>query len=402
MASTPRAGSFRDLVSDRPLRRAFVAGLAGRFGYALLPLCLLFSIADSSDSFALAATATAAFGLSGLATPVQARLLDRMGQARALPLVGVWFTAFLITAACSAANGVHSGAFWIALCVAGGLGAPSLGPAMRAQWREATDAGQRGAAYALDAIAEEVIFLIGPLGAAALLFADLAWWGVAGAALLMPIGVAGLASSPHAPGPQAVANGDRDWSGPLRRPGFRRLALMMALAGTAASAWLTVLAGLAEARGHASVVGVVEAATGGAAIIGALLWGRHAGRVPWTREVAILAGSWVPLAVLCLLFPTLWVVAVALSLTGFAMAPLYVVAYAASDHEADARHHTEASTWINTVTNVGTSLGAVSAASLYTHVSTIAVFAGILAALLLLLAVAAVTHERPPDADYQD
>lgn len=398
MSSTTRAGSYRVLLTDRPLRRAFLIGLVGRFGYALLPLCLLFGIAESSGSFAVAATATAVFGIGGLAMPVQARFLDRLGQPTILPLVGIWFTTFLATAALSAAIGVESAAFWIILCVAGGAGAPSLGPAMRAQWREATSDHQRESAYALDAIAEEILFLVGPLAASVILFVDQAWWGVALTAVLIPIGIAGLVLSPYTPQRQPAVTGGREWMGPFRRSGFRRLMLMMALAGAAASAWLTVLAGLAETQGRASVVGLVDAATGATSVLGALWWGRRRASLPWPRELSLLVAIYIPLAAICLLYPSLWTIAATLSITGFVMAPIYVVAYAASDHETDARHHTEASTWVNSVTNVGTSLGAVAAAWLYTHAGPAAVFTAILVALLLLLAAAGLTRARASDS----
>lgn len=90
MPGTTSAGSsYGVLLANRPLRRAFLVSSVGRFGYALLPLCLLFSIAHASGSFAVAATATALFGVSGLVMPIQARLIDRLGQRRVLPVVGV-------------------------------------------------------------------------------------------------------------------------------------------------------------------------------------------------------------------------------------------------------------------------------------------------------------------------
>lgn len=397
MSSTLRAGSYRALLSNRPLRHAFLVGLAGRFGYALLPLCLLFSIADSSGSFAVAATATAAFGLAGLLMPVQARLLDRLGQRTVLPVVGFWFTTFLVLAAISAASGVQSAALWIVLCLAGGVGAPSLGPAMRAQWREATADDQRESAYALDAIAEEVLFLVGPLMASAILFAGQAWWGVAATAFLMPIGIAALVFSSYAPPPREAATGRNEWTGPFRSSGFRRLLLMMTLAGVSASAWLTVLAAMADEQGKASVVGIVEAATGGASVLGALWWGRRRARLQWPTEMSLLSALYIPLAVVCLVHPSLLTVAIALAVSGFVMAPTYVVAYAASDRESDARHHTEASTWVNSVTNVGTSVGAVAGAWLFSHSPPEAVFVVILALLIVLLGVAGLTNERTVD-----
>lgn len=394
MSSTPGAGSYRALMADRPLRRAFLVSLTGRFGYALLPLCLLFSIAQSSDSFALAATATATFGLGGLLMPVQARLLDRRGQRFVLPAVGLWFTTFVTVAAVAAAKETASPTFWLTLCLVAGAGAPSLGPAMRAQWREATTSDQRESAYALDAIAEEVVFLIGPLGASGILLLGPAWWGVAATAVVIPIGVAGLAGSPYRPPPRRAVVGGSGWLGPFRRSGFRRLLLMMGLAGISASAWLTVLAGMADTQRRPSLVGIVEAATGLTSILGALWWGRRRSMRPWPKELRTLTIASIPLAIACLLTPSLWTIALTLTVTGFVMAPTYVVAYAASDHETDEHHHTEASTWVNSVTNVGTSLGAAASAWLYTQAEPAAVFALILVLLATAATIAASTHER--------
>lgn len=162
MFGTSGAGGHRILFSNPPLRRVFIVSSLGRFGYAVLPLCLLFSIAQGSGSFRTAALASAAFGLGGLVMPVEARLLDQHGQRRVLPLLGGWFTAFLITVWGATHLFQISPEWWILLCALGGAGAPSLGPSMRAQWREATDEPLRSVAYSVDAIVEEILFLVGP------------------------------------------------------------------------------------------------------------------------------------------------------------------------------------------------------------------------------------------------
>ena len=99
MSGTTGAGSYRVLLADRIVRRAFVLAAIGRFGYALLPLCLLFTIAQSTHTFAVAATATALFGIGGLVMPVQSRLLDRHGQRRVLHIAGAGFVAGLLATA---------------------------------------------------------------------------------------------------------------------------------------------------------------------------------------------------------------------------------------------------------------------------------------------------------------
>jgi predicted MFS family arabinose efflux permease len=308
--------------------------------------------------------------------------------------VGLWFTTFLVAAAAASTYGVQSAVFWMALCLLGGAGAPSLGPAMRAQWREATPDARRQSAYALDAIAEEVLFLVGPLAASAVLYVGEAWWGIVLTALVAPVGIAALVLSPHAPHPRSGGVGRREWWGPLRRAGFRRLLLVMSLAGASASSWATVLAGLADRQGRPSLVGIVEAVVGVASVLGALWWGRLRVHQPWPRVLAIMLGLHVPLALVCLVHPSLAMVALTLAVTGFTMAPLYVVAYAASDAETDPRHHTEAGTWVNSVTNVGTSVGAAGAAWIFARADAGTAFVLVLA--LLLVAILTVAWRSPP------
>lgn len=62
-----------------------------------------------------------------------------------------------------------------------------------------------------------------------------------------------------------------------------------------------------------------------------------------------------------------WLFAAALAVGGLAISPMYVVAYRTSDNLVDPAEVTEASTWVNTVTNLGMSLGGAAAGFLVSH-----------------------------------
>src|SRR2546423_2902065 len=89
MSGTTGAGSYRAVLAVPAVRRTFALALVGRFGYAVLPLCLLFTIAQSTGSFAVAATASGLFGIGGLALPPPARPLGRHGPRPRPPPGGV-------------------------------------------------------------------------------------------------------------------------------------------------------------------------------------------------------------------------------------------------------------------------------------------------------------------------
>lgn len=261
MLSTTGAESYRSLFRSHVVARTFALAMLGRFGYALLSLILLFTIAQSSGSFAAAATASAIFGLTGLVMPVQARLIDRFSQRRVLPVVGVIFVTALSAMAIAGAAGVSSLGIWIVLCALGGMGAPSLGPSMRAQLRIFETGDRRTTAYSLDAVSEEVAFLTGPVVAAAVLATGPAWRGLLPVVLLIAVGVVGLVTSPAAAtqetqvGPRRTR---RDLLGPLRQPTFLALSATMLLAGAGAAAALTGTAAQADAEGSRGDAGASE------------------------------------------------------------------------------------------------------------------------------------------------
>ena len=102
MTGVTHAGSIRGVISGPGVTRTFAFAMVGRLTYGLLPLCLLFTVRDSSGSFAVAAASSAALGFATLAMPVQARLLDRYGQRRVLPCYAVCYSGLLLAMGLSA------------------------------------------------------------------------------------------------------------------------------------------------------------------------------------------------------------------------------------------------------------------------------------------------------------
>ena len=401
MSRLSRARNYRDVLGDRRLARTFALAMVGRFGYATLPLCVLFTIAQSAHSFVTAASSLAAFGVSALVMPVQSRQLDRHGHRRVLPIVGTGFSAALVVIAVMGARGVHHAGAWLVTCVAAGLVAPSLGPSMRAQWRVATTGDRRSAGYSLDAVAEEVVFFLGPVAASVVLALGPAWRGVALVALLIPVGVVGLVRSPFTPEPRRPrplgsepGPGVRDRLGPLRAAPFRRLLVVMALAGVATSSAATAVAALADRAHQPSATGIVEAAAGVMSVVGGLWWGSRPTSDRWRRDLAALTAARVPLLLGCALAPGLWSAGAFVALGGLVVSPLYVVGYTASDRVTVPHQHTEASTWVTSVNNVGMSTGTALTGWAFTRTSTSVVF-GLLAA-VLVVAVLTSLVELPP------
>src|SRR6266704_4431490 len=161
---------------------------------AMLSLALVMLVTAVTGSYAIAGAVSATGAvLYAAVTPRAARLADRYGQARVLrPQVIVFAGATAALAACAASRAP----VW-ALFVTGGFSRatmPSLGPMVRSRWsRLLGGSALLDAAFSLEGIADELIFITGPVLVVALAVGVTPVAGVLGTAALSVAGVAGVA-----------------------------------------------------------------------------------------------------------------------------------------------------------------------------------------------------------------
>ncbi|MDQ3611799.1 MAG: MFS transporter, partial [Actinomycetota bacterium] len=152
---TPGAGAFT------------AAALVGRMPISMLGIGTVLLVQDRRGSFALAGLVSAAYAV-GLAVlgPLISRLVDRRGQravllpALALSSTGVLALVLLV------GTEAHAGALMAAAGVTS-ASASQLGSCARARWNSTLTASGRSdevaRAYAWEAVADEVVFVLGPL-----------------------------------------------------------------------------------------------------------------------------------------------------------------------------------------------------------------------------------------------
>ncbi|MBD0672641.1 MFS transporter, partial [Streptomyces sp. CBMA156] len=145
--------------------RLFSAALVGRLSYGVVPLSLLLAVSATTGSYARAGWLTALFAASSvLLSPVRAGLVDRHGPRRALPPMAAGYALVLLGLAAATWRPGVPYPVLLALAVAAGVFAPPLGPVTRAQWSALLpDPGLRRRAYSLDTVAEELLYVTGPL-----------------------------------------------------------------------------------------------------------------------------------------------------------------------------------------------------------------------------------------------
>ena len=362
MPRLPQAVSYAAVLRRDGVLRAFTAATVGRLSYAMMSLALLLTIQTATGSYTAAGAAVSGYAVTSFLMPVKSRLIDRLGVAAVLPALSVGLFICLAAVAGFAVSGHSSPPAYVALAVGTGLSAPPLGPSMRAVWAAVTpEPGARRRAYSLDGVLEEVLFAVGPLLVGVILLVGSPPVAVVVAAVLNLTGTLALVTAPlsrrHGQ-PHPVETGKTRWAGPLSRPGFAVLLLVLLGVGLGGGPLEVALVARADAAGRSASVGYLLAALSTGSAVGGLLWGRYIHEHRPHRHFATLVA--VSAGVGAALVPTADLVATAglLFLTGLASAPLLVTAYSTADDLVLDEQHREASTWVNTMANLGVAVGA--------------------------------------------
>lgn len=353
---------------SRPGATAFtMSALLGRLPTSMLGLGVVVLVEQRTGSFGTAGLLSAVLVLSAACcSPLQGRAADTFGQGRVLAVYAGGFAVgmtLLLTAVLSDWT-----APWPHLCaVLAGAFSPQTGTMARARWSHLLrdDRPLLGSAFALEAVLDEVVFIVGPVLVTVLTLQvhDAAGLGVATAAGV--IGSATLAVQSATAPPRRHRE-----TGPRAAMPWRALSPLLV-----ASVALGVLFGSAEVlvvaftkeHGSPGASGVVLALWAA----GSLVAGVVVGAVPApTDQRRRLRGT---LLVLTATFvPPLFIsdvpwLAVAMVAAGFMVAPTLIAAVSIVEVVVPPGRLTEALTWTTTGLAVGVAPGAAVAGRIVDH-----------------------------------
>jgi MFS family permease len=393
----------------RPYRRVLAtpgatafcaAGLVMRMPISMLTLGTVLLISASSGTYGLAGAVSATTAAVGaLLSPLLARLVDRYGQGRLLlPALAVHAAGFGALVA-FALTGAPAITLFLAAAVYGSAYLP-VGSLVRARWAYVVeDRRQLATAYSLEAVLDEVIFIVGPVLVTLLATRVTPAAGLAAALLLVAVGTIALAVQRRTEPPAGVISG---WPHPsaLRARGLPLLALVsVPLGGLFGSVEVITVAFTAE-RGQPAAAGLVLALFACGSLIAGLCYGavrwRASLRIRFVVGLSALAAA----ISLLLLASTVPVLAALMFLAGFAISPTVIAAFTLTEALVPAAARTEGLSWLTTGVGIGLAL----ASSVAGHVIDIAgartaywvtVACGLSAA---LLAIAALPRWRPRPA----
>lgn len=366
MSAFSRRPSYAAVLCVPHARRTFLAALSGRLSYGMVPIAVMLAVTRATGSYAVAGVVMALFGGTGvLLSPYRAALVDRYGPRRALiPMALVYAVLLCVLAAASWRPGAPAVVLGVTAAVTGAC-APPLGPTMRMVWGELVgDRALLQRAYSLDGVAEELLYVTGPLLVGVVIGVASPAVGVLLGALLMAAGSLAFVSSPAVSSirPTGHPKSRSSRAGSLPRGALLQPVVVVAGVGLSLAAVDLLVVAFAAARqqGDDTVAWVLAALSAGSAV-GGLLNGAVDWRMPARVRLPLLsAGLGLTLAAAGLA-PGTGTLALAAAVAGSFVAPALTTAYLIADEAALPGSRTQAGAWVNTAVNAGSSTGAATA-----------------------------------------
>jgi predicted MFS family arabinose efflux permease len=340
------------------------AAFVARLPIAMLGIAIVLLVSSTTHQYSLAGAVSATFALAGaVAQPRLSRVVDRQGQARALPPQVAVATAGVVALVWLA--GAHAPAWTLfPAAVVGGAAYPNVGSLVRARWSKALSGRpELRTAYSLESILDEVIFVLGPpfvtllaarVGAAPALLTAVCLT-VVGSALL-------LVQRSTEPEPTGAAT----TSGPsaIAQPGVRLVTLLLTALGGVFGSVEVVTVAFAGQRGEPAIAGLLLSLYAAGSLCAGVVFGARPPRLPLDRQLLVL-GAAVPFTVLAFPFAGSAPLLGALSFAaGLLVSPTLITAFQLVETLVPAEQLTEGLSWATTGIVFGVSISAAAAGRL--------------------------------------
>jgi MFS family permease len=276
---------YAGVMTNRHLSATLIGAMVARLAQTMSPLVILLLLNDRYGGFAVAGAASAAYGLCGSVTgPFTARLAERRGTFLLL-VAGLVSTAGLLVILLP----WQPWCLWAGVLLAGSA-IPPMGATLRATIAGTLDRPEeRLAAYGLDTISTEVLFVLGPAAVGLLVVVGGPATALTATAVLPSLGAAIVLGSEHR---TAGASAPRATAGRSRSRGMlARLAPWLAVAAAQMAAIglveVAVIAIAIDLRSSA-VSGAVLAIWAAGSVVGGLWFGSRSSTAPAHRQLRLL------------------------------------------------------------------------------------------------------------------
>ncbi|PIO50959.1 MFS transporter [Leucobacter sp. OAMLP11] len=341
-------GIYRDLSRSPGVFRILMAQLTARFPFGMLSITMLLHIQLGYGNYTSAGVILAAESVGqAVSGPLTSRLMGRWGMRPVLTVTTLACSAFLtVIALTHLPLGIVT-----VLSLLVGLTTPPVTPAVRTIYPKMVPGKQLTALFSLDASAQEIIWIIGPVVAVFVSTQLNTTLGLLTAAAFMLGGGLWFILSPEV-GRVRIPRARRRFGAIL----FRPTVIVATVTGFFfVASFAAIEAGIVAAFGHEGVeAGVLLAIFSAGSIVGGLLIG-HRSISKWSlfwRVLIVALGT-----ALCLVALNPWWLAAVLFVGGLGTAPTFTAIFSIVSSTVKFSESAEAYGWVGTGQLVGVALG---------------------------------------------
>lgn len=398
--------SYKSLFDAPGATLFFLATFVGRIPLAMKALggVLLIELLTGSYGLAGAVGATQTL-VSAFASPRLGRIADRYGERTILLASAIFQTfgmAWLIIAAYANA---HPAILLVGAGLVGGSTMP-FGSLSRAWWVQTLGKGRRlEKAYALESMADEAGFIIGPLLVIPLSVSVNAAAGLL-ASLVMTIAATIILLGQNRPrtnvriAPQE--NNLPEGKTVIGIPGIQVLIASLLFMGIIFGSVEIVLVAFAEDLGQPNAASIMAATFAFGSLVGAIGYGAIQWHSPVDRRLKV-AIWWIALGTIpILLVNSIPLMSLAVFITGLAISPGMIAANTVVEHLSPPKMLTEAFSWISSALATGAAFGFIVTGIVLDEVGvrggqSVGMIGGLLSALVVIIWAKHLRAERPPE-----
>lgn len=340
--------SYLDLLKTPGVGRILAAQLTARFPFGMLSLAFLIHIERVYDSYAIAGIVLGVISIGqAIAGPLTSRLMGRWGMRPVIAATVIVCTTSIVLMALLPLPIVGL----VLLGFLAGLSTPPIQPAVRTIYPKMVNSTQLSPLFSLDASAQEIIWVLGPVVATLVSIQISSVAGILVAAAFLAGGGLWFLILPEL-GRVRIPRSKRRLGVVLRRPPVL-LSTVVGFMLVAAAAALE--AAVVATFGHGSAdSGWVLAIFAAGSLVGGLALG-HRPIGPWAlagRMLIVTVG--IGLAAIWLDF---WWLSATLFVAGIGIAPAFAVLFAIVSSSVKFSDTAEAYGWVGTGQLMGAALG---------------------------------------------
>lgn len=351
--------NYSEILKAPGVARIISAQLVARFPFGMLSLAFLLHVEQQTGSYGAAGLVLAATSVGqAVAGPLTSRFMGRWGM-RPVITITLAVCAAMVSLIALVPMSVL---MYMVVGALAGLSMPPIQPAVRTIYPKMVNSRQLTPLFSLDATAQEIIWVVGPVVTTFVATQISTVWGIMLAVIFMVGGGIWFISSPEL-GRVRIPRSKRKLGAVLRRPPvLLATGVGFLLVGACAAVEAAVVATFGHGGAEAGLVLAIFS-------IGSIAGGLGLGHVPigpWStarRMLIVFVGM--GLAALVMAFASgdavFWWLSAALFVSGIGIAPALAVLFAIVSASVKFSDTAEAYGWVGTGQLIGAALGSAAA-----------------------------------------